>query len=66
MATWEGKAGTYCISNEAIAFFDVLLKHSTNSCFLEVGSFDGYELIISVKDVRSKKIAQRTAVFGIE
>jgi len=46
MATWEGKAGTYWISNEAIAFFDVLLKHSTNSYFLEIGSFDG--VVISV------------------
>jgi predicted O-methyltransferase YrrM len=46
MATWEGKTGTYWISNEAIAFFDVLLKHSPNSCFLEIGSFDG--IVLSV------------------
>ena len=46
MATWEGKAGTYWISNEAIAFFDVLLKYSKISYFLEIGSFDG--VVISV------------------
>jgi predicted O-methyltransferase YrrM len=46
MATWEGKAGTYWISTEAVSFFDVLLKHGANSRFLEIGSFDGIVLSI--------------------
>lgn len=46
MAVWEGRAGTYWISKEAVAFFEVLLKHRPNSYFLEIGSFDG--VVISV------------------
>lgn len=46
MAIWEGKVGTYWISNEAIAFFDILLEHKKNQYFLEIGSFDG--VVVSV------------------